>query len=182
MSRAAGQCDSIKSSGLGVQPRRGTLQYNSPQLTFLQPPTGLRPKAPDSRQRQSGVTRRGGSNPNEVVAGGRTARPAAPDQPATRPKKVNGCRSGVALRVGTTRGPVGIALRRQRQQSALRCTVGYGRPVLRSYSSFNQHWHKAGQAGLTCWSATPAAQQRRPRQCVNVVLIRHRFGLAGTMQ
>jgi hypothetical protein len=30
------------------------------------------------------------------------------------------------------------------------------------FSSFNQHWPKADKVGLTCWSANPAAQQRRP--------------------
>ena len=32
----------------------------------------------------------------------------------------------------------------------------------------------ANPVGLTCWSANPAAQQRRPaNQCAKVVLIRH---------
>jgi hypothetical protein len=44
--------------------------------------------------------------------------------------------------------------------------------VCNGYGSFNQHWHTADVAGLTCWSANPAAQQRRPTsQCVNVVCL-----------
>ena len=57
-------------------------------------------------------------------------------------------------------------------------TPRYSKMLSSFYKSFNQHWHKADKVGLTCWSANPAAQQRRPTsicQKCHVVLIRHIF-------